>query len=597
MGRSLIAALCVVATVVSPGVARAAPPTAGSWASQLTEIAELVRPAPSECSTRCWVLERLRFSGPIDRGSVTFEIEGQILQKGSYDVPLFGPAAKVRLENVTDNGQRATLGFEEGHYYVHTSAPRFVVRGTLVLPDDRTLNVVGPLNALDADLRGGRLTEGAHLTALTKLDVHFDAEGDAAPPQPSVFSVARALRVGKSVEFEYRLTAQSGSDLGVVRLPLRYGERVVQVAGSIGWRVEGEELLLPTTGKSAEVTVAGTVANVGSFTPDPRSPFEWWLLESDAEHRVIATGDAKQHDSGESPIARREPNSRLFLVHRGQRLDVTVQTLQSLDVLAATVRSHARTVVLTSAGDLVAEDELSYENSGLDYLYFALDGKPLYLATDGASERVMHRDGSDEMMIPMRLGQHKVLVQSLAQTSVGALFGRVALHGPRVPLASSTDVLTIGCPASLHPVVVTGGDSTSWPLSTNDWVALALATLASALVFRRWKTRGFGVAAFAGLWFISPAAFALTLAAASVSLALPVVVHLGTTRVRLWAGAASMLIAALAVASSVTLLASSASTDAQGTATRSKAEPSDPHIATEADLRQAAEFGMIRDPR
>ncbi len=404
MRTSVLAAFCLVGmTIVGPAVAKPALVVgsgSGSLASELTELADLVKPTLSACSEHCWVLDQLKFSGAMDKGSVDFELTGQLLQKGSYEIPLFGPADKLRLENVTQNGAHATLGFEDGHYYVHTSADHFAIRGKLVLPEDRTITIVGPLNALDTDVKGGRVTEGAHLTAIAGSAIHFDAEGDAPPAQPTVFSVARALRVGKSIEFEYKISAQSGTDLGVVHFPLRYGERVVDVGGSTGWRVESEELLLPTTGRRAEVTITGTLANVASFSPDTRSPFEWWLLESDAEHRVLATGDAKQHDASESPIVRKEPNSRLFLVQRGQHLDVTVQTLQSLDVLAATVRSHSRTLVLTSAGDLVSQDVLSYDNNGLDYLYFTPDGKPLYLATDGASERVMHKDGSDDLDDP-----------------------------------------------------------------------------------------------------------------------------------------------------------------------------------------------------
>ena len=35
---------------------------------------------------------------------------------------------------------------------------------------------------------------------------------------------------------------RSGTDLGVVRLPLPFGEKVLDVAGANGWRVEGGEL-------------------------------------------------------------------------------------------------------------------------------------------------------------------------------------------------------------------------------------------------------------------------------------------------------------------------------------------------------------------
>jgi hypothetical protein len=431
---------------------------------------------------------------------------------------------------VTEGGARATLGFEDGHYFVRTSSPHFVIRGKLDLPEDRTLTIVGPLVALDTEVKGGRVTEGAHLTALAATAIHFDAEGDAPPAQPTVFSVARALRVGKSIEFEYKVSAQSGTDLGVIHFPLRYGERVVDVAGATGWRTEGEELLLPTTGKRADMTITGTLANVASFAPDSRAPFEWWLLESDAEHRVLATGDAKQHDASESPIVRREPNSRLFLVQRGQHLDVTVQTLQSLDVLAATIRSHSRMLVLTTAGDLVMQDTLTYDNNGLDYLYFTPDGRPLYLATDGASERVMHKDGSDDLMIPMRLGQHTVTVQLLGQTSIGALFGRVAMPGPRVPLATGSEDLTFGLPAAVHPFLVTGGEQTTLPFSlSSDGVALGLSIVAAMLALRGWKKRSLGAATMLGLWFVSKPLFALAIAAGVISILWPLVARLSKT--------------------------------------------------------------------
>jgi hypothetical protein len=531
----------VAATIVAPAAARSPVPLiqpTGSWASELAALADLVKPADTTCSDHCFLLEKLHLSGALDHGRVDFVLEGQLLEAGSYIVPLFGPASSVRLEDVTENGARAAIGFEDNHYYLHTSAKHFTLRGKLVLPEDRTVTIVGPLDALDSDVTGGRITEGAHLTALTGTQIHFDAEGAAPDAQPPVFSIARALRVGKSIDFEYKLTAQAGKELGVLRFPLRYGERVVDVAGSTGWRIESEELLMPTIGKIADITITGTLANVASFAPDPRASFEWWLLESDAEHRVLASGDAKQHDASESPILRREPNSRLFLLQRGQHLDVSVQTLQSLDVLAATIRSHTRLVVLTASGDLVMQDVLSYDNSGIDYLYYTPDGKPLYLATDGASERVMHKDGTDDLMIPMRLGQHNVVVQSLSQASLGSLFGRIVVPGSRVPLATGSEDITFGMPASIHPLVVTGGEQTSWPLNIGDGVALALSALAAALALRGWKRRSLGVATMFGLWFVSKPVFVIALAAGVIAILWPLLARMNKTSRRVGLGLA-----------------------------------------------------------
>ena len=55
---------------------------------------------------------------------------------------------------------------------------------------------------------------------------------------------------------------------------------------------------------------------------------------------MTVTGDARQLDSAESPIARTQATSRLFLVQKGQHIEVTVQPLVSVEVLAAVVRNH-----------------------------------------------------------------------------------------------------------------------------------------------------------------------------------------------------------------------------------------------------------------
>ncbi|HEX7603470.1 MAG TPA: hypothetical protein VF316_17745, partial [Polyangiaceae bacterium] len=380
----LTVASITAATLLVPTLAHAQrpappPPTAGTLGAQIVELAGALQPQDETCTAQCYTLDRLQLTGDLRKGSLDFVLEGSLLTKDrSVNVLLFGTPAHVRIENATENGQPATLGFAGDRYFLHPSSPHFVLRGTVVLSEDRVLELPTPLNRFDAKLEGGRVTEGNHLSGLESGIVHFDAEGQKPADAPTIFSLSRALRVKKNVEFEYRLLVQGSSDLGMIHLPLRYGERVLDVTGSNGWKVEGEELLLPATGKSADVTITGVVSNVGSFTPDPRSPFEWWLLESDADHRILATGDAKQHDSSESPIARKEGSSRLFMVSRGQKLDVTVQALATMDVLSAVVRSHERTVVLTAGGELVAQDSYAYENTGIDYLRMTPDGKPIY---------------------------------------------------------------------------------------------------------------------------------------------------------------------------------------------------------------------------
>jgi hypothetical protein len=488
----------------------APPPPPDSWASQLDALgAWITKHKGARCSERCFALARLRLGGSVATGTLKFELEGNLLVDGPIVVPIFGAPAHVRIEQATESGKPAPIGFEGDHYYYAATSRRFVLKGTVVLDEDRALSIPGPLNTLEADLSDGRCVEGARLSGLTATTIHFDRAVTTQPGvEPTVFQLSRAVRVGRETNFEYKLVMRSGSDLGVVRLPLAFGERVLDVAGAGGFRVDGTTLVLPTSGHNAEIKISGTLPQVGSFRPDERSAYEWWLFESDAEHRVTVKGDARQHDSAESPIVRKMPTSRLYLVQRGQKVDVSIQTLSSVDVLAAVVRSHDRTVVLTRKGDLVSDETLGYENNGIDYLLMNPDGRPIYLATDGKAERIMHKEkGAEEVMVPLRTGSHTVHLQALAQTALGGLFGRVEVPLATYPLTASRVGIRLGLPAVVYPLAFLGGDRAEWFLDQGDILAMAVAAAMAWLALRGWLRRVLGTIALGGLWFIAEPLF------------------------------------------------------------------------------------------
>lgn len=518
--RCVLLLFLVALAVLLPSGARAqsATPAAvppDSWAGQLDALSrwfDQQHRRGARCAERCFVLERLRLSGRVGDGPLRFELTGGVMAEGPFAVPLFGPPAHLRLDDVTEDGHDALIGFEGDRYYFYTAARRFVLKGALSIDGDLALTIPGPLNSLEAEVTAGAVVEGARLSGLTNATLHFSREGAAQASGPTVFQLSRALRVGREIGFEYRLVMRSGTDLGVVRLALPYGEKVLDVTGAGGWRVEGAELVLPTSGRSAEMTITGTLAQVGAFAPDSRSAYEWWLVESDPEHRVIVTGDARQIDAAESPIARTQATSRLFLVQRGQRIDVAVQSLTSLEVLAAVVRSHGRTMVLTRRGDIVSDDNLTYENNGIDYLLYAPSGRPIYLATDSKAERIMRqgKEGRD-VLVPLRTGSHGVRVQALADAELRTFGGRVELPMPSYPLTASRVDLTVGVPAHVVPVALLGGDRPDWLLDGGDvfaivlafvvaWLAVRVAPQATKAQARRLRLLG-GVV-LAGLWLL-----------------------------------------------------------------------------------------------
>ncbi len=502
----LLAVSLALVLGLTPRVARADAPQPGTWGAGLDSIAQWIaaRNAATPCTEHCFVLTRLRLSGTPD-GEMKFAMEGAVLADRPVAVPLFGPPAHARVDKVTENGKPAAVGFENDHWFVVTASRRFLFEGTLAIDGDLALAIPGPLDALDADLARGRVVEGSHLSGLQNATVHFDRDASASPAaEPPVFQLSRAVRIARETTFEYRLVLRSGKDLGVVRLPLAMGEKVLDVQGSAGWSVQGSELVLPTAGRAAQVTITGALASIGRLEPDTRSSYEWWLVESDAEHRVSAGGDARTVDASQSPIARTLPGARLFLVGRGQHVDVTVQTLVATEALAAVVRDHRRTVVLTARGDLVADDVLSYENEGIDWLAWPPNGRAVFLATDGKAERVMRQaDGAGEVLVPLLVGSHDIHLQSMSAAFTGMFGGRLVAPTPVHALTTSRASVTVGLPSNVHPLVVAGGDRTWVAFSAWDLAAIAASAAIALLLLRGRARRILGSVALAGLWFAS----------------------------------------------------------------------------------------------
>ena len=531
MKRRTVALVSAAALMLAPGAALAADPPAAAapapagWAGELDTLSKWIadRGKGPSCTARCFALERLRLSGRVGVGPLEFELVGRVLADGAVDVPLFGTPKEVRLEGVTENDKEAAIGFEGDRYFLYTSAKRFVLKGKMTLGSDLTLQIPGPLNTLEADLAAGAVVEGSRLSGLMGTTIHLNRQDKAAEAGPTVFQLSRAVRVGREISFEYRLVMRSGTDLGVVRLPLALGEKVLDVTGAAGFRVEGNELVLPTSGRTAEMTITGTLAKLASMTPDARSGYEWWLIESDPEHRVAVSGDARQVDSAESPIPRTQPTSRLFLVQKGQTMEAAVTPLAAVDALAAVVQSHQRTVVLTARGDVVSQDYVTYENNGVDYLAYAPSGRPIFLSTSGKAERIMRQgEDSEEILVPLRTGSQTVQVQSLSQTGLRPLFGTVTVPMPSYALTASRVDLNVGLPPGVFPLALLGGDRPKWAVEGSDllvsgigfaagWAAVRPGQGTSPSRLRMLKILG-GVV-LASLWFLWEPGFVLSLIA------------------------------------------------------------------------------------
>jgi hypothetical protein len=525
VGR-ILAGCLLVATLFSPSLAnagRADDEQLGEILRQWLESKEAPSPPPP-CQADCYVLSSMTLTGAVG-GPIAFVLSGAVLADGATKIPLFGPVGQVRLDEVSVNGAAPILGFEDDHYTLLTAARTFTVRGTLTLANDQMLTVVGPLVALDAKLTQGRLIEGSKLSGLTRAMLHFDpmtpeSESEAESRTPKIFRLSRAVHIGKDTGFAYRLVMSQAKDLGVVRLALPYGEKVREVSGARGWTLSDHEILLPATGNQADITLSGVLESsaakegVRSFSPDERSAYEWWLIESDPDYRVEIGEEGKLVDNSQSPIPPTMPTARTYLVQRGEHLEVDAKSLVRGDVLAAVARTEKRFVSITGRGEIIDDETIVYDNNGLDHLTLTPPGQPMYASTDGVPGRILHtRVGAAEMLVPLEIGSHKLRVQTLSQTRMWPLLGSVSVPMSDYPLTTSVVDVTVGVPEGVYPVALFGGDSARWALARADLVAALLGIAGAYIGFRTRRTRTLGSLATVGLWFVSRDAFVVATAA------------------------------------------------------------------------------------
>jgi hypothetical protein len=475
---------------------------------------------PEPCTEDCWQLAHLTIRGAAN-GPMTFELKGTVRANEDQKIPLFGPPSQVRLDDLSMDGGHPTITFDNDRYYLLTRAKSFTLRGRITLGSDQMLSVVGPILAVDAPLTKGRLVEGEKLSGVSQTVLHFDpmtedpAVQAAKPRLPPVFRLSRSVRFGTETSFVYRLVVSHTNDLGTLKLPLAFGEKVQDVQGSKEWRVEGKELVLPTSGREADITISGSLPPAPSplapplvFKPDERSAYEWWMIEADPEHRVAVAGEAKLVETTQSPIPPTMPGSRVYLVQRNQQMEVDAKSLVRGDVLAAVARTNRRFVAITGTGEMISDESIAFDNNGLEHLMVAPAGKAMYLSTDGAAQRILHTEvGASEVLVPIRPGSHTLRVQSLADVHLWPLIGAVKVPGSNYPIATSSMEVTVGLPESVHPIAVLGGDRARWAYSRGDLLALALGAAVACFGFRTRKTRALGALVTAGLWFVSREGF------------------------------------------------------------------------------------------
>lgn len=479
-------------------------------------------PPPPPCESDCFVLTQLVLRGAVD-GAMAFELRGTVRAREEQKVPLFGPPGQVRLDDVTLDGAPAALAFDGDHYVLFHGRGAFVLRGRMTLGADQILSVPGPLVALDAHLTKGKLVEGHALSGVSAAVLHFDPMTEAsarARKAPPVFRLSRALRFGSETAFTYRLVTSQETDAGEVRLPLRNGEKISEVQGGAqgsAFRVEDDTLVVPVSGHEPELTITGTLAatkGAREASPDARSAYEWWLVESDPEHRVSLDGDGKLVEPSQSPIPPTMPTARVVLLQRGEHMQIATESLARGDVLAAAIREQRRFVAVTGTGEIISDETASLDDVGLDHLDVTPPGRATYVSVDAVARRLLHpAAGSRDVVLPVWPGMRRLRLQALGETRLTPFLGVLSLPTTSYPVATSAVDLTVGLPEDIRPVAVIGGERLLHAFHVGDALAPAIGIATAIFVFATRRTRVLGAAVMAGLWFVSHEGFVVIAAA------------------------------------------------------------------------------------
>lgn len=461
-----------------------------------------------------YVIESLVISGSVAQNRFSFSMTGSVVSDSPLLVPLFGYPHQVILKNIMIDNEPAVTGFSGmDYYYVSTGKKHFTIRGEMSLRNEMSFFVPGPVNFFTADLTDGRIVEGNVLPALEQTVIHLESgkkEEKAELNLPPLFQVSRAIRIRKEITFEYQVHVRSGSEISSVTLPVKNNEIILEIPGINGWKQSNGELIVPVSGRDIIFSVQGRLPKIGTFEPDPRSSYEWWLIESDMEHRVYVKTSGKQVDSSESPIPKKLTSPKLYLLTKGQNLNIQINALTAMEALAVVIPSQYRTIVWTREGEMVAMDEIRYRNNGLDYIPFDCKGKPLYFEIDGQANKILSENSTDKtrVLIPLQKGEHQVRVQSIIKGFKPGLFGGIMrIPVPSHELTISQDSIELRLPSSIIPLWFTGGEGIRSPIGFGDAFAILISLVLALIVFKEIRPRLALFIALCGFYFIIPALF------------------------------------------------------------------------------------------
>lgn len=484
-----------------------------SYVWQIEEFAKwLIRsrdliPRPSECKGLCFVLDRLVFSGSLEDNEIYFSLEGSLLTDMDTIIPLFGPPQRFTIEDVTINNREAITGFDNNNYFSRVSDRNFLIKGKISFINEVNLTVAGPVNTLINEMKDANITQGNKLAGIRNRLINFqstkiDPVIIDRPEIKPVFQINRAIRISNDINFEYFVYIRSATEISNYIIPLRNSEVILQVLGADDYKIEDNKIIINSQRQSLNLRIIGKLDKLADLKMDDRSNYEWWLIESDPQHKINVKTQANQIDSSESPMQRTMSLSRLFFLSKGHTVTIEVEKLSSLEALAVIMHSQSRKIIWTKDGDLVSQDTFTYENSGIDYLVFDTGAKPIYLEVNRESQRLFSLENIPKtaIVLPLEKGRHSASIQSLGKEKISFFAGRLRIPFPEHNLTISKGSIDIGLPRGIIPIYLTEGYGFINPFYFYQLIFFIIIIIISWIFYKKKKEKIIAIISFTGLF-------------------------------------------------------------------------------------------------
>ncbi len=286
--------------------------------------------------------------------------------------------------------------------------------------------------------------------------------------------------------------------IGRYVLYLKNGERVSSVSitgeggsGTENWQISGNLLVLDLPFEKATVVIHGKLscgACESVTIKNPLSTVTKVLLEAQPEKELSVSTEAQELDISESPFPAKYLNGRVFLLHQGETISVTVKDLKKLPSLAAAIDTASYRMALTQDGAWLVEARYRYKNSGLEYIEIKVPGTPLYAEASGESLRLTVKDGKLYLAFPKSSYSNSLAFLYFASRSGIKPLDVIELPLPSTEIPQTTATASVYLPKDYYVLATFGGDKIYSELPSLEFLLVFIVAVGIfALMFTRNK--------------------------------------------------------------------------------------------------------------